>query len=389
MGLSSRRVAAALVVAAHVAVAVAVWRELGHGGLSPELGSDAAGYRSLVVGPGRPYRDFDTVYPPLALGVFKAIGPGVFDVFVRRLLVVNLAAQALVTWMCFRGWGRRAGWSYLALSLPLTPMLYFRYDLLGVVCALGGLVLAARSRPVGAALAWVAGAFLRVWPGVLVPGLLARRERRAFWTATATAAGAMVAWVAWGGLSAPGQVLTNGGVRGWQFESVPATFLRLLTRDPLRNEEGAIRVGAPPRVVAVLLLFALAAVIVATWVEVARRGARAGVAEVVVVGSSLVFGTLLSPQFVIWVVPFAAVAAANGERAVERWVAVATLLTFVDWWMFDPHDTEALSLELVVAARNLALVATVITAWIGLHPRSAPVAGHARTEPVPVPGYDA
>jgi hypothetical protein len=358
----SRRVWASALVAAHVAVAWVVWQKLGQGGLSPQLGSDAAGYRSLAVAAGRPYRDFNAAYPPLALAFFELMRPASIDTFVRHLILCNIGLQAGVTWLCFRGWGPRAGWSYLALSLPLMPMLYFRYDLLGVAFALLGLYLLTRGRPVGAAASWVTGAFVKVWPAVLMPSLLAHRKPRAFLAGVGLACAGLLAWVAWGGTGGPGQVLTYGGARGWQFESMPASWLRLFTRGALRYEEGAMRVGAPPRVLGLLLTAALVTAVVATWWYVWRYGARAGVAEVVVVGSGLALGTLLSPQFMIWVVPFVAIAAAAGAPSIERWAAAAVVLTFLDWMLLDPAHMDALGLELVIAARNVVLVAMVVVA---------------------------
>src|SRR5262249_24780586 len=157
------------------------------------------------------------------------------------------------------------------------------------------------------ALSWVVGAFVKIWPAVLLPSLLVHRKTRAFVTAIVVGADGVIAWLVWGGPGAPGQVLTYGGARGWGFESAPGSVLRLVTRDSLVYEHGALRLGAPPRVLAVVLAIALVTSIVATWIFVWRHGAPVGVAEVVVVTCSLVFSTLLSAQFMIWVMPFVAI----------------------------------------------------------------------------------
>ncbi len=199
MTVLSPRSRAAILVVAHAAVLLLVWRELGHGGLGTGFGSDAAGFRSLVVHRGRAYRDFTTAYPPLALGFFKLLGPANLNAFVRHLIVCNVAAHVLITYMCFLGWGRRAAMSYLALSLPLMPFLYYHYDLLGAACAVAGTLALVRRREGVAAGAWVAGAFLKIWPVVLLPRLLADRKPHAFVGAVAAGVVGLVGWVAWGG----------------------------------------------------------------------------------------------------------------------------------------------------------------------------------------------
>jgi hypothetical protein len=362
VSLVSPRSRHAILVAAQVVVLIVTWRALGHDGLSPHLGSDAAGFRSLVVMHGTPYRDFNVVYPPLALVYFKLLGPASIGAFVRHLIISNVVAQLLVVWMCFRGWGRRAGWSYLALSLPLMPFMYFHYDLWGVVFALGGLLLLQRRHAGAAAASWVVGAFMKMWPAVLFPSLLAKGEKRAFVGGIVGGVAGATAWVAWGGLGAPGEVLTYGGSRGWEFESAPGSLLRLLTRGELRNEGGALRLGAPPRIFGLLLTCVLVAAVVGTWVLVAQRGARPGVAEVVVIGSAMVFSTLLSAQFMIWVVPFVAIAAAEGAVRIERWTAAASAFTFLYWWLYDPNHADALNVELAIAARNIAVIGMLVVA---------------------------
>jgi Glycosyltransferase family 87 len=268
----------------------------------------------------------------------------------------------VLTWVCFCGWGARAARSYLLLSLPLAPLLYYHYDLLGAACALGGLLLVARQRPGAGGVAWVAGAFLKLWPVVFVPRLLRARQPRAFVGAVALGIAGLFAWLLWGGLDGPGQVLTYRGAKGWEFESAPASLLRLLTRGELRFEQGAMRVGAPPRVLGMMLAFALIGIILATWRRAFMNGAPDGIPEVVVVGSSLLLSTLFSAQFMIWLVPFVAIAAAHGVERIQRWAALASAATFAYWWLYDPRHPGAMNVEAAIAIRNLAVVGVVVVA---------------------------
>ncbi len=123
-----------------------------------------------------------------------------------------------------------------------------------------------------------------------------------------------------------------------------------------------MRVGAPPRVLGLLLTLALVSAVAVAWVRVARHGAPAGLAEVVVVGASLVFSTLLSAQFIVWLLPFVAIAVASGVQRLERWAALASTATFAYWWLYDPRHSGALNVELAIATRNVAVIGLVVVA---------------------------
>jgi hypothetical protein len=340
--------------------------------------SDAARYRTVAATDGRPYRDFDVEYPPVAVGMFHAIGPRDFGDFRERLLLLQVACQGLIVLLLFREWGRRAGWSYLVLSTPMLFVVYTGFDLVAVAIAAGGAALVRRRHAYAGALAWVVGAFTKLWPVVLLPGLLVRRQARAFATAVATGFAGLVVWGAWGGASAIGQVVTYRGARGWEYESLPGSLLRLVTRDALRFENGSWRLGRPPAAfgwtISLLLVGAVTAI---WWLAAHHRVLPDGLAETAAITAVLVFGTLLSPQFVIWPLPFVAIAAASGVERPERWAGAASVLTLLDWFWFDPYRPAQLSNELVILGRNAALVGLLVVAVLELRsvtPRRAVLA---------------
>jgi len=324
--------------------------------------SDAARYREIVRHDGTPYRDFDAEYPPGALAVFRAVGPDTSDGFRRHLFALQVVCQALVVFLLFRFWGGRAGWSYLLLSAPLVFVVYSGFDLVSVALAVGAATLVRGRHAVAGGLGFVAGAFTKLWPVVLLPGLLVARQFRAFAIAVAAGVGGLVAWTAWGGPGAVGQVVSYRGARGWEFESIPGSLLRLATRDGLRFEAGSWRVGAPPRLLAILFAVALVAVVSGIWWLAAQRPQLPGVAETAAITAVLVCGTLLSPQFAIWVMPFAAIAAGAGARRIERWALAVGLLTVLDRVAFDPGRPGLLRTELVVLGRNVVLVGLLVVA---------------------------
>jgi hypothetical protein len=328
--------------------------------------TDAARYRAIVELPGRPYRDFEVEYPPLALGIFHAVGPSTYPGFRERLFALQVVCQALIVLLLFRFWSGRAGWAYLLLSAPMMFVVYGGFDLVAVAIAVGAATLVRRKHAVSGALGFVLGAFVKVWPGALLPGLLAARKARAFAVGVAAAVAGLAAWTAWGGSDAAGQVLSYRGARGWEFESLPGVVLRLLTGDALRFENGSWRVGAPPRFFTVLLsVVVVGAVAVIWWLASRRPDLPAGLAEVAVIGSLLGFGTLLSPQFLVWILPFVAIAAGAGvNERLQAWALAAASLTLLDRIVFDPARPALLRTELVVLARNVALIGLLVVAIV-------------------------
>jgi hypothetical protein len=81
-------------------------------------------------------------------------------------------------------------------------------------------------------------------------------------------------------------------------------------------------------------------------------------------------GKVLSPQFVIWALPLGALAFAWRMHALAAAVALAAILTQVEFpaHYFDVVAREPLALVLV-AARNAALLAVLVLALRELQPR--------------------
>ena len=70
---------------------------------------DAAKFRAVALRPGTPYRDFKAQYPPLALGLFHAIGPRSFNGFRERLFALQVACQALIVLLLLQVLGHARG----------------------------------------------------------------------------------------------------------------------------------------------------------------------------------------------------------------------------------------------------------------------------------------
>jgi hypothetical protein len=335
--------------------------------------SDAARYRDLVLVHGRPYVDFQSEYPPLALIVFKLLGPASFKAFTVRLIVLQSICQAAIAATVFWAWGRNAGWKYLYFSAPLLVHVLTKFDLVAVACATFGTALIARHRRRGgiAGAIIAAGAFVKIYPALLLPLFAARRQWKAAVAGFSVLAAGGLAWIVYGGTAGIRQVVTYRGTRGWHVDSVPGSLVYLFTRNVPRFLDGTWRVGAPASVFTVLLYVGL--IVSVAWVcaVAASRPVPDGLAEMTIILATLVWGTLFSVQFVAWFLPFAAVVAARGHRRIEWATWAVVLLTFLAQLLWsDPLTHESLAVEMLVLARNASLVVMFGYAIAALGPRS-------------------
>lgn len=293
------------------------------------LPGDARRFYKIASEDGRPYRDFEVEYPPVMVAAIDVIdGGSVRSTTVRLMwsqLVIDLAIAAVVAW----SWGRRAGIAYLVLGLPFLvyPFIYLRLDLLSVFLAVLGIALVRRRHQYAGGAVLAIACFAKLWPLVLVPVLIVRRAWRALAAFVAVGVAGTAAWVAWGGIDGPKQVLTFRGAKGWEFESTVGALVRSIGGASPHIERGAWRVGEVTTVVSGLLALALLAGVVMSWVLASRAKPRGtdvldGLAPMAAITVFLVFSPLLSPQFLLWLLPFAAIAAAHGERVVTGLVFV-------------------------------------------------------------------
>ena len=300
------------------------------------LANDAARYHDIATAPGRPYRDFQVEVPPVALGLIEAIDGSNGRDTALRLGWSQLVLDVLLTVALAIGWGRITALAYLVLSMPLAFFLYFRIDLLSVFLTVAALALVKRGRDRAGGVALAIAVLAKIWPLAIAPALLVERRRRALvWFGASLAVG-VAAWIAWGGTDGPRQVLTFRGAHGWQIESVIGAVLWVTSSARSTLQSGAVRMGRAPAWARALLLAALVALVALAWRLSARRRTVGSefrldaMAALTAVAAVLVCSPLLSSQFVSWLVPFAAIAWAEGAQvALPALVAGITTLTAV------------------------------------------------------------
>jgi hypothetical protein len=333
-----------------------------------------------------PYRDFEVEYPPGALGVFAlpAIGHPSFNVYHRVFQflmalcgVGALAAMAVVLRSLGAGTVRAAaalGFAALA-PLVLGSIVLYRYDLWPAALAAAGLagVLAGRQR-----LGFVAlglGFAVKVFPALLVPPALAyvwrrRGRREAFLclaAATAVAAAVIVPFLAlaphgvWDSVerqaSRPLQIESLGSaalVMAHQFGGLGR--LAVVSSHGSQNLAGS-RADAVGQIESALLVVALLGIWAAAVLGPARpeRLVRYAAASVT---AFVAFGKVLSPQFMIWLIPLVPLVRGRRGLAASALLGLALLLTqlwfpFRYWRLVFSLDA---GIWFLVLARDLVLV---------------------------------
>ncbi len=332
------------------------------------LTGDVHRFHTIATHRGTPYRTFEVEYPPLMVGAIKLLDSGSIASATRWTmwanLVLDLSIAGLVAW----GWGRRAAVAYLIIGSPFIvyPFLYLRLDLLSVALAVGGLALVRRRRPALGGVTLALACFAKVWPVLIVPSLVVRRSWRAVAAFCAVGVAGTAAWVGWVGTKGIEQVLSMRGAIGWEVESTAGAIVRIWNTQKIRINRGAWRFGTVPHWVNLTLTAAVVVTVLAVWVLASRtrpHGAAIldGIAPIAALTAFMVFLPLLSPQFLAWIVPFAAIVTVRGDKLVGGLTLAVVALSVLDlnliWELV--HTNEWLPQE-VVLARNLVLVVLLI-----------------------------
>jgi hypothetical protein len=220
----------------------------------------------------------------------------------------------------------------------------------------------------------------KLWPVAVLPGLVVEGQRRAVRTAIVALAAVSVAWLVVGGPGGVLDVVFFGHSTGWQVESTIGALTYLVTGGPLRAEGGAWRIGTIPGGVGLALGLASLAAIAVAWVIAARRpsGHSPDHARLAAVGALIVMAPVLSPQYLVWLLPFAAVLAA--DTGVIVLAGAASVLTAAVAHAYDDFVAGSVWWEWMAVARNALLIALVVVAFARL---LAPDRGGAGTEGLP------
>jgi uncharacterized membrane protein len=337
-----------------------------------------------------PYRDFRVEYPPAALPVFvlPAIGhahdeQGYRRSFERLMVLCGLLAVAGVALalVALRAEPDRliAALAFAALApLALGSVILTRFDLWpAALMVLGLAAVLAERRRVGLGVLGLAAA-AKIFPAVLVPPALAyvwrRHGRREAFVCAAVFAAVLAACFA------PFVAISPGGVwdslhrqadRPLQIESLGSGVLLAAHQlfgyaIHLNLSHGSQNLGgAVPDALAVVQSLLQIVVVAGLWVAFARGPAepeRLVRYSAACVAAFVAFGKVLSPQFLIWLLPL--VPLVRGRRGLAAAAVLTVALVLTQLWF--PYRYWDLALRLdaraswLVLARDLVLVVLVV-----------------------------
>jgi hypothetical protein len=368
-------------------------------------------YGNLIAGGEVPYRDFRVEYPPAALPIFAAPAIGhttssfesyqqLFESLMYAAAALGLVALAFALRCLRAGLVRTVGVLAFAGLAPLMlgSVVLSRFDLWPAAICAGAAAALVCGRPrLGLALLGL-GVATKLWPGVVVPFALVyvwRREgRRRAIVAGGWFAGVLAAWVL------PFLIISPSGLwhsvsgqltRPLQIESLGSSFLLVAHQMGLditmRSSHGSQNLdGAGPYAIGLVqtvIQLAVLAALFAAFVRLRRpspddlvRYATAGVVAFVALGK------VLSPQFLIWLVPL--VPLVRGRRGLVATVLLGCAAVLTQIWFPYRYWDLALAFDPVsswlVFVRDLVLVGLLcVLAWPGSEAGSTTTAAWWRT----------
>lgn len=317
---------------------------------------------SQIVHGQLPYRDFPLEYPPLAIPplllprlILEVVGGQAIRY--AWLLVLENIALVMATAACLVPLARR-GWSTVSpgrtvlsygLLVLATPVLFWRFDAFPTLLMTLGFVAFAYGSRLPSGLAIGAGIAAKIFPFVVLPFLafadiLGRHWRKAalliIGAGVAVALVGVITWIGAGRREL--YFVTYHADRGVQLESLLASIAMLgqflgVPAGTVFNDFGAFQIDSPlladvPWLDLLIAAILVGALVLSTFVRFRRDMALHGVVQPQTLVTQMLAALLvvllayrvLSPQFLVWMLPLAAL-----RPRAEFWaIFLLCLLTF-------------------------------------------------------------
>jgi hypothetical protein len=373
-----------LLLLAPAAALAAVWAvALFHGPTADAHITDVnvyRGYADALSAGNEPYSGFAFEYPPLALvpmwlaGVTDAGSYASYDVSFAVVMLVAALAVMLLTAALARERALTAAWIVALAPLLTGAVVRTHFDLVPVALLLAALLALTRGRPTAGFALLGVGAMTKLFPALLVPVAAAwliasgrgRDAVRAFFAFAAVVAAVSIPFLGQGYIDAYRYQLE----RPVQIESAPATVLFALGGSevtggpsvPDAYKSNGLVGGSADAVQALftVLLVGVLALIVALVVRGPPTEDSLLLGSLAALLAFAALGKVLSPQFLVWLVPFAALAWTRGERGLALLLGGAVLLTQFEFpGRYPSLVDEHTPVILLVAVRNAVLLAAL------------------------------
>ncbi len=359
----------------------------------PDLSPDPARYydiaTSFLVQNQLPYRDFLLEYPPLALVPMVVpellnLGLGNSWLGYEVILMTQNILVALVTGWLVGKVNRSGRWTYALTVLPYSLLVLERYDGFVALLTTAGVVAVLRDKPGWTGLWFGLGVTAKLYPIVLVPVCAAyylgqgsrRKSCQLVVVALTTILGVCLPWLFLAGPSFF-TFLTYQTQRGLQLETVVAGLLALgenlgWTRGGVVGGYGSQNLVSPLAQAWVTWLpWLAAAALIGAWVWSWQKFSREFTLDRRITVCSLVvalsvtilvfilMNKVLSPQYLIWLIP--CLALLPPYQAALFW-GIGLLTTLVYPYFYGQLIDQDLGAVLLLNARNLLLV--VLLGWL-------------------------
>ena len=348
-------------------------------------------YAGLMRAGAVPYRDFRFEYPPAALPVM------VLPAYMTWTYVTSFAVlmgvcgagciAAAASALRAVGAGADRTWTGL-LAIGVSPLVLgslfdTRFDLWPTLLAVGALAAIVRERPLVSGLLLGLGFAAKLWPAVLLPIAVVHLWRRR------GSAGALAVVATFVAVAAacflPFAVLAPDGLRAMfadqldrplQVESLGAAVLMAAEHLGMRplatiaSHRALALSGHGAGVAADLSMVLEVVAVVAIWIVFARRrntdGEAALLAAAATVSALVAFDKVLSPQYLIWLVPF--VVLVRGGRGLAGgallFLALGLTQTWFPWHYWRLALDHASPWSWYLLARDLVVVAlAAVLSW--------------------------
>lgn len=350
-------------------------------GVTPEGGDLDVfyGYATKIVHGDLPYRDLRIEYPPGALAVIvpPALGTPSEHTYAMRFEFVMLGLfAALIVLLARRP---RAAFVVALVPLLLGPVVLKRFDVLPALLTLIALQLTLSRRYAWAGAALGLGTAVKLYPVLLLPLVVVAAGRRA----GARAVGAFA--VACAAVVGPFLVIAPHGV----IESVRSQVSRHLQIETplaslalLAHSLGIVKVGVVSEahtyglggtsgaLLAVLTTLLFLAALAVIWLNAGRLAkSREGLvlAWAATLCAAVVFGRVLSPQYLIWLLPVVPLVSVRATL----WLVAALLAT--NLWYPVPYLDVVLHMDrgdiVLLVVRNALLTALLAALLVAIEPR--------------------
>jgi hypothetical protein len=352
------------------------------------------------------YRDVQIEYPPGATGLFSLVWwiPGNYGTDFSAVMLLCLCICLLGVVQTARALGYSpvrqalAGGIVAMSPLLLGSLVGARFDMAVAAIVVWMLYAAVTERWRWMWVLLAAGILIKLVPLALIPLLVIWHARRVDWRAAMIGAVAAVAIVA--AVVIPFAILSPSGTwyfvaynlrRPPQIESAVASLFLAAhavagLHVPIVLSYGSINIaGHRPHLLANVLSVVLVALVLVIAVRCAQLLARAHptrATEVLICGATAtmvsltVTGKVLSPQYMVWLLPVIPLVAGRYWRAATATFVAVLLLTQVEfpnyyWDVVALHRSEII----ILIVRNLLLIALLVLCWPRRGLGALPVAG--------------